>query len=307
MQMPKNGLVLVPLMFSVNIWYSPEDPGGMANIVISALAAAAIFAACSAAVYLLNDLADRNRDKQHPVKRNRPIASGALPTRVACLSALILIAAAITATLLIDVLLLSILALYLAINVAYTLLLKQVVLLDVMSVASGFVLRALSGVIAIDGMTIVENGVTTPIEISVSPWFYVVTALGATLLALVKRRAELLAAGDNAAEQRAILQAYPLQFLDILIGIAATCTLMSYTLYTFSFGDSGANVPSGNSMMLTIPFVAYGIFRYLHLLYVQGEGEAPEEILLKDMPTILNVMLWLAVSASVLLWHGMNS
>ncbi len=302
----KNGLVLVPLLFSVNIWFSADDPNGMAIVIARGIAAAVIFSFLSGAVYLLNDLADADRDRSHPVKRSRPIASGALGVRAAYVAAIVFIILSMAVAGLVSVELFTVAFAYLLINIAYTLWLKHYVLLDVMSVAAGFVLRALAGAVVIDGASIVFDGVTTIIDITISPWLYIVTALGATLLALAKRRAELEAAGDNAVNQRDILSEYSLGFLDMLIGTAAASSLIAYTLYTFSLGDSGANVPSDNSMMLTIPFVAYGIFRYLYLLYVKGGGEKPEEILLKDGPTIVNITLWLAASAAILLWHTLN-
>ena len=180
-------------------------------------------------------------------------------------------------------------------------------ILDVMSVAAGFVLRAYAGYVAIGGpVPWFENGVPG-VDIDVSPWFYIMTALGALLIALGKRRAELRTAGDAAASQRGILGDYTTEFIDALIMSTATLAIFTYALYAIDLGDTGANVPSDNTMMVTIPFVAYGIYRYLYLLYVKGEGEAPEIVLLRDRPSLINGFLWLAVASTILLIHTIGT
>jgi len=176
------------------------------------------------------------------------------------------------------------------------------VLLDVMTVASGFVLRAVAGSIAIDHAIINRAGQANELDLTISPWLYVVTALGALFIALAKRRNELHNAGDNSVAQRSILTEYTVPLLDNLINVVATATLVSYTLYTFSTGVTEANVPGDHSMMLTIPFVAYGVLRYLYLIHVKGVGETPEEILIRDKPLLLNIFLWLITGSSVLMW-----
>jgi 4-hydroxybenzoate polyprenyltransferase len=191
---------------------------------------------------------------------------------------------------------------YLGINVAYSWWLKNIVLLDVMTVASGFVLRAVAGSIAIDHAIINRASGTTELDLTISPWLYVVTALGALFIALAKRRNELHTAGENSGAQRSILNEYTVPLLDSLINVVATATLISYTLYTFSTGVTEANVPSDHSMMLTIPFVAYGVLRYLYLIHVKGVGESPEEILIRDKPLLINIFLWLITGSSVLMW-----
>ena len=270
--------------------------------MFKAVVALLIFSALSSAVYLFNDLRDIESDRAHPVKRNRPIAAGEVPVTIAWLTAAALAAAGLTVAYLISWNMGIITSIYITLNVAYTLALKHMVILDVMAVSGGFVLRALAGAFVIDGTNLTRDGVTAPIELNISPWLYVVTALGALLIALVKRKSELLGAGGNAGEQRSILQEYSVPLLDQLIGIVATATLVAYTLYTFSSGITDtSNVPENNSMMLTIPFVAYGIFRYLYLLHIQGKGEAPEEVLLTDWPLRVNILLWLITGAVVLL------
>ncbi len=307
LQAPKNGLVLVPLVFSVNIWFAMDDVGGMIEIVARAIGATVGFTLLSGAVYLINDLADIERDRAHPRKKRRAIASGDLPVGVAYVSAAVAILLAGAISLAISVPLALISAVYLILNIAYTFKLKHVAILDVMSVASGFVLRAYAGYVAIGGPVPWFGNGSTGIDIDVSPWFYIMTALGALLLALGKRRAELKSAGEGATKQRSILAEYTTEFIDALIMSTATLAIFTYALYAIDLGDTGANVPGDNTMMITIPFVVYGIYRYLYLLYVRGEGETPEIILLKDRPTLINILLWLGISSTILLLHTIDT
>ena len=301
-QMVKNGLVLVPLFFTINIWYSGDDIAGMAAIVGRAFTALGIFVLLSAAIYFINDSIDIDRDRAHPRKKFRPIAAGRISIPWAIGIAITMIAAALVIATLISLPMVITAAAYLATNIAYSWWLKNIVLLDVMAVASGFVLRAVAGSIAIDHAIIGQSGSLTELDLTISPWLYVVTALGALFIALAKRRNELSIAGINSEAQRSILSEYTLPLLDNLINVVATATLISYTLYTFSTGVTEANVPSDHSMMLTIPFVAYGVLRYLYLIHVKGVGEAPEEILIKDKPLLFNILLWLITGSSVLMW-----
>ena len=307
MQAPKNGLVLVPLIFSVNVWFAVDDVVGMVEIVMRSVGAALAFTLLSGAVYLINDLADVERDRAHPVKRRRAIASGDLPVVVAAIAAVVAILVAGAITVLVSASLVVVSVAYIVLNVAYTLKLKHVAILDVMSVASGFVLRAYAGYVAIGGPVPWFGNGSLGVDIDVSPWFYIMTALGALLLALGKRRAELKTAGDGAAQQRNILGEYTTEFIDVLIMSTATLAIFTYSLYAVDLGDTGANVPGDNTMMVTIPFVAYGIYRYLYLLYVRGEGEVPEIILLRDRPTLINGFLWLATASTILLIHTIGT
>ena len=301
-QMIKNGLVLVPLFFTINIWYSSDDISGMSAIIGRAFAALAIFVLLSSAVYFINDSVDAEKDRAHPKKRLRPIAAGKISIPWAIGISLVMITGAVTAASFISIPMVITAVAYLAINVVYSWWLKNIVLLDVMTVASGFVLRAVAGSIAIDHAIINPVSGQTELDLTISPWLYVVTALGALFIALVKRRNELQTVGDNSGAQRSILSEYTLPLLDSLINVVATATLISYTLYTFSTGVTEANVPSDQSMMLTIPFVAYGVLRYLYLLHVRGVGESPEEILIGDKPLLINIFLWLITGSSVLMW-----
>ena len=300
--MLKNGLVLVPLFFTVNIWYNSSDLSGMSSIIIRALAALGIFILISAAVYFINDSADAKKDRIHPRNRSRPIAAKRISVPWAVGIATLMIIGGLSSAYLISVPLLITTASYLSINIAYSWWIKNIILLDVMIVASGFVLRAVAGSIAIDHAIIKSPGGNIPLDLTISPWLYVVTALGALLITLAKRRQELHDGGKNSKSQRLILSEYNLPLLDSLINIVATATLISYTLYTFSTGVTEANVPNNHSMMLTIPFVAYGIMRYLYLIHVKELGENPEDILFKDRPLMLNILFWLITGSSVLMW-----
>lgn len=301
-QMIKNGLVLVPLFFTINIWYSSDDFAGMAAIIGRAFAALGIFILLSSAVYFINDAVDAERDRTHPRKRYRPIAAGHISIPWAYGIASIMIAVGLVAAFIASTPLVVIATAYLATNVAYSWWLKNIVLIDVITVASGFVLRAVAGSIAIDHAVITSGTATSELNLAISPWLYLVTGLGALFLALAKRRSELNLAGDNSESQRAILSEYSVPILDSLISVVATATLISYTLYTFGTGVTEANVPGDHSMMLTIPFVAYGILRYLYLLHAAGVGETPEEILIRDKPLLINICLWLVTGSSVLMW-----
>ncbi len=302
-QSAKNGLVLVPLFFTINIWWDANNLDRNLIIIAKALITFGAFSALSGAVYLFNDLRDAEQDRAHPVKRYRPIAAGLISPQLAWATAILFTAAGLAATAVINIPLLGVSAGYIALNIAYTTVLKHEVILDVMSVSAGFVLRAVAGTLAINGTEFGIGGLEPAVvPLNISPWLYVVTALGALFIALVKRRSELVAAGDVAESQRAILREYTEKLLDQLIVIVAASTLMAYTLYTFSSGiTESSNVPENNTMMLTIPFVGYGLFRYLYLMHVKGKGEAPEEVLLTDRPLRLNIMLWLGTAALVLL------
>jgi 4-hydroxybenzoate polyprenyltransferase len=239
------------------------------------LAGFVLFCLISSSVYIFNDLADIETDRQHPEKKNRPIPSGKLP-----------VAAAWTAGILLAVMTLGIgywlapsfayvIGLYLLINMAYSKWLKHVPIIDVMIISAGFVLRVGAGVTLIH----VER---------FSPWLYVVMTLLSLFLGFGKRRAELALLAQDAGSHRKVLDGYTLPLLDQYIMIVSGTTIVAYSLYTFS----APNVPANHSMMLTIPFVVYTIFRYLYLIEVKHAGGAPEEILLSDRPFQIAMVLW---------------
>ena len=175
---------------------------------------------------------------------------------------------------------------YVAINVAYSMGAKRIVLLDAFAVTSGYVIRAAAGAVAID---------VTP-----SPWLYATTGAGALFIVLGRRYAEVRLAGDSAADQRSVLKAYSGPFIGQLLTISATAAWLSYTLYTIE----AQNLPENNTMLFTLPFVAFGLFRYLFLLNNSEQSEAPEQLIIRDVPLILSIMGWIAVSAAVLLTNS---
>ncbi|MDA1257380.1 MAG: decaprenyl-phosphate phosphoribosyltransferase [Chloroflexi bacterium] len=303
-QAPKNGLVLVALFFTVNKWWDPDEIGGMVRLVVTSVTATLIFIIVSGVVYIVNDLFDIERDRAHQRKRFRPIASGVVPASAAWSAAAVLLIASMTAAFAMSPSFGSIVLGYFALSQAYNFVLKNAVILDVGTVAAGFVLRAVAGSVALDGFTFGAGPDRVELHLTISPWLYVCTASGALLLALVKRRAELISAGENAERQRPILGEYSVDLIDRLVAVVAPMALMAYTLYSFSGNFlTDVNLPDNDSMMLTVPFVAYGLFRYLYLTYRKGMGESPEELLVRDLPLLVTIVLWLGTAALVL---GLN-
>ena len=284
-QWTKSLAVFLPLFFSVNEAWTLDDPDTALLFAARAIGAAIVFCLVSGAVYLFNDLADIERDRAHPTKRNRPIASGALSPRLAFAVAVVLVLVGLASAFALGLTFGIVISIYLLIQVLYSARLKNVALLDVFSVASGFILRVLAGAVVIG--------------VPMSPWLYICAGLGSLFIALAKRRSELARAGESASDQRDILHTYTLGMLDQLIGIVATSAVVAYALYTFT----AANLPENHSMMLTLPFVVYGVFRYIYLVHTRDIAESPEEILISDTPTILAVVLWLATGATILLLY----
>jgi 4-hydroxybenzoate polyprenyltransferase len=229
----------------------------------------------SSTIYIVNDLVDIEKDRAHPTKRRRPLPSGQLSPRVATAAAVLLPLAVLPSSYALRPALALILATYLALHVAYSFFLKDMVIIDVMSIAAGFVLRVVAGVVLVD----VER---------FSPWLYICTTLLALFLGFSKRRNELVTLREEANNHRASLEHYSVGLLDEMISIVTATTVVAYALYTFS----AEGLPENHLMMLTIPFVLYGIFRYLYLIHGKGEGGAPEEVLLRDRPLQATVVLW---------------
>ena len=239
------------------------------------LAGFGLFCLISSSVYIFNDLADVEADRQHPEKKNRPIASGKLSVRAARTAGVVLVLLAVGLAFFLTRGFESVLALYFLINLAYSKWLKHIPIVDVLVIAAGFVLR-------------VHAGVTLIHVQRFSPWLYVVMTLLALFLGFGKRRAELALLTQGAGSHRKVLDGYTLPLLDQYILIVSGTTIVAYSLYTFS----APNVPENHSMMLTIPFVVYTIFRYLYLIEVKHAGGAPEEILLSDRPFQIAMFLW---------------
>jgi 4-hydroxybenzoate polyprenyltransferase len=242
--------------------------------------AVVVFCLLSGSVYVINDMADVERDRLHPTKRLRPLASGALGMRPAAAAAAVTAALGLALAAFAGPGLLVVASAFLGLQLAYSLFIKQLVILDAMAIAGGFVLRVAGGAVAIG--------------VSVSPWIILCTGLLALFLALVKRRYELVAV-DDAADHRPALAHYTQDFLDSMIAALAAATIVSYCLYTFLAREH--REPAW--MMLTIPFVVYGLFRYLYLVHLRGLGGNPDEILVSDVPLIVDIVLFVIVALAV--------
>ncbi len=240
------------------------------------LLAFALFCFLSSGVYLINDCLDIEADRNHPIKKNRPIAAGKLPIPVAIVAACVLVIGSLTGAYFLSPSLALIAGLYFVLNLAYSKWLKQIPLIDVMVIATGFVLRVAAGVSVIQVQRF-------------SPWLYVVTTLLALYIGFGKRRAELsVLTNGTSSSHRKVLDGYSLDLVDQLITIVSASTIMAYSLYTFS----APNLPENHAMMLTVPFVLYGVFRYLYLIKMKNSGGEPEELILRDRPLQVTVLLW---------------
>ena len=281
-QWTKNAVVFAALIFALGDATQQVDwrVSGL-RVLFAAMA----FCLLSSAVYLLNDVRDREQDRQHPLKRLRPIAAGLLPVPIAFGVAIGLVVIASVMALFLGGYLPHVLLAYLIIQIAYSCGLKRVALVDVFVIAGGFVLRALAGAVAI--------------EVEISPWLLLCTMLLALFLGLCKRRHEKVVLSDAANQTRASMQAYNEQLLDQLIAIVSAATVVCYALYTLwpdtveKFGTT--------RLGFTIPFVLFGLFRYLDLVYRHERGGRPEHILLTDVPLIIDLMLYGATVAIVLI------
>jgi 4-hydroxybenzoate polyprenyltransferase len=274
-QWTKNGLLFIALAFTLNL----QDPA----LLMRTLAAFVCFCALSSAGYLLNDVVDVEADRAHPTKRMRPIAAGQVPVPFALGLGIALVVLGLAGTFLINLLLGIIALAYALLTAVYSTTFKHIVLLDIFGIAGGFVLRAAAGAIAID--------------VPISPWLYIATLLGALLIALGKRRTELETLGVEAAVgHRRNLESYSIEFIDQLILVISSAAVMTYALYTFS----AENLPKNHSMMLTIPVVMYGLFRYLFLVREGEVGATPEELLYRDRPLLAAIVLWGVLAISVL-------
>lgn len=263
----KNVFVFAPLIFDgklFDLFYLTQTVAGFVLLCL-----------ISGTVYIINDLADIENDRAHPKKRHRPLASGALGVRAATTAAVLIPLVTLPLAFLLNPAVGGIVTGYLVIQLAYSFWLKDVVIVDVMIVASGFLLRVAAGVPLVDAERF-------------SPWLYICMTLLALLIGFGKRRHELVLLREEAGGHRHSLQEYNLALLDHVISIVTASTLLAYALYTFS----APNLPANHTMMLTIPFVLYGIFRYLYLIHVRGMGGAPEEIVLSDRPLQLAIALW---------------
>lgn len=263
----KNVFVFAALVFDRQL-ISPE------SLLITVLAAL-LFCLASSLVYIINDLADIDADRQHPSKQHRPLASGLLSQRIAIITAIVLGGITFPSAFLLDLGLGALVLGYFFLMLAYSLWLKHMPLIDVMIIALGFVMRVAAGVIIIETERF-------------SPWLFVTTVFLALFLGLGKRRAEIELLEKEASSHRRVLDGYSLELIDQLITIVLSTTLMTYCLYTFSAGITPGTYP----MMLTIPFVIYGLFRYLYLVRIEHCGGAPEDIVISDRAMQATVALW---------------
>lgn len=266
-QWVKNGLIFAALVFDRQL----TNPTAFART----LAGFFLFCILSSTVYIINDIMDVEADRQHPRKKNRPIASGKLSIQAAWITAGIFLTATFICAYLLSPAFLVISICYFMLNLAYSIRLKHIVLIDVVILSIGFVLRVGGGVSLIQ----VER---------FSPWLYVVTFLLALYLGFGKRRAEIKLLSSSAANHRKVLDGYSLPFLDQIMMMISGTTIIAYSLYTFS----APNLPANHSMMLTIPFVVYGLLRYLQLTEIQEINLAPDEVLLVDRPLQIVILLW---------------
>ena len=267
-QWTKYGFIFFGLIFDKQLF--------MAEPFLRATAGFFLFCLMSSAVYLFNDIADVEADRNHPEKKSRPVASGELPIRVASTVAMLLAFLTILLGYLLSPLFAVILATYLVLNLLYSRWLKHVAILDVLIISTGFVLRVAAGVVLI-----------APVE-RFSPWLYMLTILFSLYIGLGKRRAEMNLLAQGASAHRKVFDGYTIPLLDQYITIVSGMTIVAYSLYTFS----APNLPESHTMMLTIPFVVYGIFRYLQLIQVGHAAGAPDEVALKDRPLQITVLLW---------------
>ena len=277
-QWVKNGVIFAALVFDEKLLRWPY----LWRTAVGFL----LFCLISGVVYTINDVVDLEKDRQHPKKKYRPLASGQLSPRVAIVLAIIVAIVSLLLSVLLNPLFALILAGYLLLQIAYSFVLKHIVLLDVMAIAAGFVLRVAAGVPLVDAERF-------------SPWLFICMTLLALFLGLGKRRGELVLLGGDAMNHRASLQDYNLEFLDQLIGIVTASMIVAYALYTFS----APNLPPDHWMMLTIPFVIYALFRYIYLIHVVGITQAPDEVVLTDRPLQVSFLLW-GLTAMAILYFG---
>jgi len=268
-QWAKNAVIFAALVFDRQLGWN--NPVPLIRTIIGFL----IFCLLSGVVYLINDIQDVTADRLHPRKRLRPIASGALSIRAAWIAAVLILAIIFPLAWVLGKGFFAVALAYFLLNLAYSKWLKHILLIDVFSIALFFVLRVAAGAVLI-------------VVARFSPWLYVVMTVASLYLGFGKRRAELTLLEENANHHRKVLAGYTVSLLDQYLIIVAATTIVAYSLYTFS----APNVPPNHAMMLTIPFVIYGIFRYMYLVQDKGCGGAPEDVLFSDRPLQITILLW---------------
>jgi 4-hydroxybenzoate polyprenyltransferase len=272
----KSLLLFAPLVFSQSLFKW--------DMVGTTCLAFLFFCMLSSAVYLLNDLLDANRDRQHPIKKHRPIASGMLPRNVAMIVAALLSAASLWGAFSLAFWFGLLSLCYFVLQILYSLALKNAVILDVFCIASSFFLRIIAGAEAI--------------SVAISSWLLICTLFASLFLALAKRRNELTLLGEGSKNHRSVLGEYTIPLLDQAVSVATAGTVISYSLYTLS--PETVQKFKTENLWFTVPVVLYGIFRYLYLMYKRGEGGSPELLLIKDKPLLASVVLYVLVVGVVL-------
>jgi len=269
-QWVKNVFLFVGLVFSQNLF--------QIDLFIKVCEGFLVFCLAASSIYVFNDIHDRESDRRHPEKYRRPLAQGSLLVSEAYMVSMVLAAVALMLAFMMDRTFLLILLAYFVLNLAYSLKIKQVVILDIMFIASGFVLRILAG--------------TTLAEVNPSDWLVICTITLSLFLGFSKRRNELVLMGENAGTQRKVLKEYSIHFLDQMISMVTACTVMSYILYTVSPETVGRF--ETKNLMFSIPFALFGVFRYLYLIYLKKKMGDPIDLILKDFPFLLNILLWIS-------------
>ena len=286
LQWVKNLLIFLPFLFTVNFETISSERLILLNQLIDLLVVALGFCSLSSAVYITNDLMDLENDRAHPTKRYRPIAAGLISVRYLVLSAILLATIGFGLIWIIQPFLIFAAAIYIIVNLVYSLGGKLIPFLDVMLVSSGYVLRAVAGAFTIN--------------MSPSPWLYVVTASGALFIVLGRRYAEIRLSGTEIEKQRAVLGTYQGSLIGQLLTISSTATLVSYTLYTIE----APSLPDNQTMLLTVPIVLFGIFRYLQVLNNSDVAEYPEYLIFKDLPLLVAIVGWIFTATLILLFNN---
>ncbi len=281
----KNLLVFLPLVFTIRQYWKPFS-AEMYVYFAKATAAFVLFCAFSAVIYLVNDVVDIEKDRAHPTKRYRPLASGALSRNQAIGAVVVLLLVATPLSFLLDFWFGVAAIGYTAMMLCYSFVLKNIVIIDVFTLAAGFVLRVVAGALAI--------------HVPPSPWLFVLTMLVALFVGFSKRRHELVLLEGNATNHRLTLKEYTPEVLDEMIAVTTASAVMTYSLYTFS----AENLPKAHQMMLTIPFLIYIVFRLLYLVHVKNEGGSPEELVLRDRPLFSAIILWGIAVVGILYFFG---
>lgn len=284
-QWTKNGLLFIVLIFALPQLIAPGAPP-LTTTILRAFAGFALFCLFSSSIYIINDLRDRERDRLNPRTAKRPIASGALKPGIALAVVVVMLPVTFVLSYLLSPWFALAGAIYIAKDLGYSFGLKHVVIIDVFLIAAGFTIRAVAGALAI--------GVT------ISPWLYVVTTLGALFLGLNKRKHEILLLNTDAGSHRKVLDEYSPALIEEMLAVITATTVMAYALYTFTADNLPPRLRENHLMMLTVPFALYGIFRYLYLVYQKDQGSTPEEVLIHDRPLLICIILW-GLTAGLLL------